>query len=289
MKRFLLRFVDKLYGINRIIFLVVLLLICTVSICVAVYIQFFDKYSETDPLMLGINVGVQKTDEEYEELKAGFNSLFTNTLTSSNENVPVVKMQIMKDVVYTNYEIKNEEAGRYNIDAKIPTINIDNEVAKEINQQIKNDFYDKISSIMNNTKSNSVYTVNYAAYINNEIVSVVIKANIKEGDTSERIIIKTYNYDIINKKKVSLDDLIALKGENKNNIQKKVRDDIKLAFNKVKDLQGLGYQMYQRDFNSNMYELDNTDVYFLTSDGYVYIIYSYGNQAYTNEVDIIIF
>ena len=289
MKRFLLRFVDKLYGLNRLVFFIALFLICTVAICCGLYIQFFYKYSETDPLMLGINAGVQRTEEEYDELKANFNQLFTNSIYSSGQSVAFEKNQVTKDIVYTNYEISNEEEGRYSIDAKIPTININTEVAKDINEQIKKDFYDKTSKIMNDTTKYYIYSVNYAAFQNNDILSIVIKASTKDGDTAERIIIKTYNYDIANKRKINLDDLIALKNENKSNIQRRVRDDIKLAFNKVKDLQELGYQMYQRDFNSKMYELDNTDVYFLTNDGYVYLVYSYGNQAYTNEVDITIF
>ena len=47
--------------------------------------------------------------------------------------------------------------------------------------------------------------------------------------------------------------------------------------------------MYERDLDSEMYLLDNTESYFLTQDGYVYLVYSYGNNEYTNVVDVIIF
>ena len=43
--------------------------------------------------------------------------------------------------------------------------------------------------------------------------------------------------------------------------------------------------MYERDLKSEMYKVDNTECYFLTQDGYVYVVYSYGNSDYTNVVD----
>ena len=47
--------------------------------------------------------------------------------------------------------------------------------------------------------------------------------------------------------------------------------------------------LYERDLSSDMYKVENAKTYFLTQDGYVYIVYAYGNSDYTNEMDIIIF
>ena len=38
-----------------------------------------------------------------------------------------------------------------------------------------------------------------------------------------------------------------------------------------------------------MYKIDNIKNYFLTDDGYVYIIFAYGENLDTNEIDIVIF
>ena len=40
---------------------------------------------------------------------------------------------------------------------------------------------------------------------------------------------------------------------------------------------------------SGVYKIENTENFFLTQDGYVYLVYAYGNNDYTNEMDIIIF
>lgn len=289
MERFIRRFVNKLYGKNKIIFFVSIAIICILSLCVGIYAEYFYQYAEIDPLMMGINIGVKRTQEEYDALKANFNSLFTNELYANIENVNVEKKQETKEVVYTNYDISNQEDGKYNINVKLPIININEDVANSINSKIKIDFYDKISDIMNNSKEYTIYNTSYVAYINKDILSIAIKSSIKEGSQSERIRIKTYNYSILAKKEVSLEDLIELKETTKKDVQKIIKEEIKVAYNNAKDLQSMGYPIYQRDLNNSMYNVENTNEYFVTQDGYVYVVYSYGNNAYTNEVDVVIF
>ena len=63
MKRAIRRFVSTLHGPKKWIFFIVLALVCIVAICMGIYTQFFYKYVDTDPLMLGINIGSKKTAE----------------------------------------------------------------------------------------------------------------------------------------------------------------------------------------------------------------------------------
>ena len=70
MKRAIRKFVSTLHGPKKYIFFIVLALVCIVALCLGIYTQFFYKYSDTDPLMLGINIGSQKTAEEIAILKA---------------------------------------------------------------------------------------------------------------------------------------------------------------------------------------------------------------------------
>lgn len=290
MKRFIIRFVNKLYGKNQVIFLVTISIICILSLCVGIYAEYFYKYSDTDPLMIGINVGSKKTQEEYDALKASFNMLFTNEfINNSTEKLDVQKIQVTKELVYTNYDINSEEEGRYSINVKIPVLNIDKSVSKQLNSKIKADFYDKISTIMNNNSEYTVYNVSYIAYINQDILSIAVKSSTKEGDKSERVIIKTYNYGIPSDEEIDLREVMRLKETNEGELQKTIKNEIKIANNNAKALQDLGYQIYQRDINNNIYKIDQTDTFLLTQEGYVYLIYSYGNNAYTNEVDVVVF
>ena len=53
--------------------------------------------------------------------------------------------------------------------------------------------------------------------------------------------------------------------------------------------EGIQNDLHERDLENPIYQVDNTTTFFLTQDGYVYIVYAYGNYDYTNEMDVIIF
>ena len=46
---------------------------------------------------------------------------------------------------------------------------------------------------------------------------------------------------------------------------------------------------YQRDIGNNQYLLENIDTYFIDQNDYLYIVFAYGNQNYTSEMDLVIF
>ena len=65
---------------------------------------------------------------------------------------------------------------KYEIQICIPTINIKNEKALDINKQIASVFYEKANSIIENSEDEesegkSIYTVSYTAYLNENILS----------------------------------------------------------------------------------------------------------------------
>jgi len=289
MKRTMRRFVSKLTGRNKYIFFIVLILICIVALSLGIYGQFFYKYSDTDPLMIGINIGAKKTAEEYDLLESNFNELFTNSLKINSEDVSVEKLELEKDIVYTAYNLVNDDETYYSVDAQIPVINIDTDVIKKLNSEIKDTYYNKANSIMRQTEGNTIYKVAYAGYINSDIVSIAIKETIKEQGKSEKVSIKTYTYSMAAEKLITLDDLIALKETTKEVVQVSINDEIKKAYDNAKIIAAEYGTLYERDLNSDMYKIESADTYFLTDDGYVYIVYAYGNKDYTNEMDIVIF
>ena len=127
-----------------------------------------------------------------------------------------------------------------------------------------------------------VYNVTYAAYINEDILSVAIKASLKEGNKSEKVYIKTYNYSLTGEKLLSLKDLITLKKDTVENIQSRITSEIKTAYTNAKIIAAEYGNLYERDVEGDMYKVENATTFFLTDDGYV-------NNDYTNEMDIVIF
>lgn len=291
MRRAIRRFVGSLTGTKRYMFLIGLLLVCVVALCIGVYIQFFYKYSDTDPFMIGINIGAKKTEEEIAVLKADFNSLFTNSITVQTSN-PITANRIElnnQNYVYTVYNLVNEDENFYSVNAQIPMINLNSKKVKEINAQIKTEFYDIANSIMRKKEGYTIYTVSYVAYINEDVLSLVIKSSLKEQNKAEKVTVRTYNYSIADEKLYTLEELIKYKGTTVDEVQSTIDKDIRTAYNNAKIIAETYGNLYERDLSNSMYKIDHTDTFFLTQDGYVYIIYAYGNKDYTNEMDLIIF
>ena len=282
------RFVSSLTGAKRHVFLVVIILICMISLCVGIYGQFFYKYADIDPLMIGINVSSKKTAEELYVLKSNFNNLFTNEVING-ENVRVDKINPQNEIVYAAYELVDKDENYFDVNAKIPIINIDTPEATNINSEIIQEFWSVANNIMRKKEGTSVYTVNYVAFINNEVLSLVIKSSLKEESKPEKVVVKTYNYSIEEERKISLSEMIKAKGTTKDQVQNTINQDIKTAYNNAKVIAEEYGVLYERDLNDEMYKVENTENFFLTQDGFVYIIYAYGNEDYTNEMDIIIF
>ena len=289
MNRAIRKFVGSLTGANRYIFFIVLFLVCVIALCIGIYGQFFYKYADTDPLMIGINIGSRKTAEEIAVLKSNFNNLFTNTLIIKSENVRVDKIEPSNAIVYTCYEFHDKDENFSDVNADIPIININSEAAQAINSDIISEFHNTAKNIMRKKEGKTIYSVSYAAFINNEIVSLVIKSSLKEEGKAEKVVVKTYNYSIPEERNVSLKEMIDAKEFTVAEVQDIINQDIKTAYNNAKIIAAEYGTLYERDLSSDIYKVANVDNFFLTQDGYVYIVYAYGNNDYTNEMDLIIF
>ncbi len=290
MMRSVRRFFDSLHGIKKYLFFVVLILICIVALCLGIYAQFFYKYSDTDAFMIGINIGSQKNAEEIDALKSNFNSLFTNNLIGENENPGIERAKTENNnLVFTTYNLVNEDENYYSVNAQIPFLNIESEKAKEINSEIKSEFYDIANNVMRRTEGHTIYTVSYASFINKDIISIAIKSSLKEEGKSEKLCVRTYNYSMSEERLLPLKDLIKLKETTVDKVQNTINNDIKIAYNNARIIAEEFGNLYERDLSSDIYKVENTSTFFLTQDGYVYIVYAYGNNDYTNEMDVIIF
>ena len=100
----------------------------------------------------------------------------------------------------------------------------------------------------------------------------------KNGTNPQRRIIQTYNYDI------EKDKLL-----NKEEIEKTVQEEIKKVNNQMKNINNQGYNVYLRDEDSEIYKIENTSNFFLGKNNYLYLVYAYGNNNYTSEMDLVIF
>lgn len=266
---------------KQLIILIAILLVCSIAIAIGVYAQI-------------TNSKITKTEEEkqqanYEDLKNNFDSIFTNTINKEG-SAKIENSNInYDDIIETKYDINEKKETKYNIVAKIPLFKKETETTKRINEEIFNTFGKKIVDIVKNNKAYTVYNLGYVGYINDNILSLVIKCTLKEGTTAQRTIIQTYNYNINEDKLVTLEDIIQNKNLDKEKMQKQITEEITKLSNQNASFANQGYNVYVRNPNNDIYKLENTLNFFLGKNKTLYLVYAYGNNDYTSETDLVIF
>lgn len=263
---------------------------CLFAIIAGVYAQFIEK-SPTKPVTPSDENSLV-SQKDAETIKEEFNSLFINSINLNGADITgIAKIKPAEEIVYSAYDIqKSEEA--YEININIPVVNIKSDVASSFNSTTQVIFANKASDILRktDTTSKTIYSIDYVAYINGDILSVVIRSTLKEGENAQRVIVQTYNYNLSTNTKVTLNDMITRKSLNRSDVEAKIKEVIKQADDEAKAIQNMGYNTtFSRDLTSNMYTVDNSGTFFLDGDGKLYIIYAYGNQNFTSEMDIVLF
>ncbi len=267
---------------------ILLSLICLMSL---VYVEISSNTSiveildtsEAEAKALG-----NKTNEEIEALKNIINSKFHNNIEKSSVSSNIKKIDNTKDIVCTALDTKESKPGSYEINVVLPVINIDSEITKEYNKEIENVFKAKLDSVLETENKDIAYSTEYVASVNNNILSLMIKSNLKEGsNNAQRTIIQTYNYDINKDKELTLKDVLKTNNLEEETIKSTIRAEIEKSQKRVNEFKELGYSIYSRNPNSSIYEIKNSKEFYCTSNT-LYIIYAYGNEDFTSEMDVVV-
>lgn len=275
-------------SIGRIIIFVIIAIVCVVAIFEAVYVVIFS----VDGTLENVTTSVTNTVEvdEKEVLKDNFQTIFKNDIVSNVDTVSIQKKDNKYDLVYVSYNKVEKDVGKYDLDVQIPHINLDSTEIDNINNEIDKIFKSKAEAVIdeNSNSENVVYSIKYRAYVNNEILSLVIECTLKEGSNAQRILMKTYNYNMQTKKVLDIDDFAELKLLTKNIIERKIKDEINSQISMEKSLAEAGYSVFNRYPESDMYKYENLNNIFMDEKGNLYIIFAYGNTNNTSELDLVI-
>ena len=264
---------------NKVMISIILItLICAISIAIGVFAQVTNRKV--------ITRGNNNTNTNtLDKLKDGFEEIFTNEINTQNAANKEINYN---EIIYTAYDISDEKPS-YNIQAKIPLFKIENNTTKEINKEIYDLFVPAIINIAKNATELTTFNLDYTVYVNNNILSLVIRCIYKDGTNPQREIIKTYNYNLENQELMNIDSILNYKQLNKENVQKEIIKEIEKEIEQYKNVNDLGYPVYNRNIEDKMYKIENTQIFFIGSDNYLYIVYAYGNNNYTKDIDLIIF
>lgn len=263
-----------------------IMIVCIIAIVEALYYVMNPNIQDKEDVAENSLSNTGITDMS---LVDNFDDVFQNSFKNTNTSEEAEKIEADKDYIYTSYEKAEVNSGNYEIDVKIPMININSEEIKSYNEDIKQVFQDKAESILNGGSNRSIYSVDYEAFLNNNILSIVIRSTLKEGSNPQRVIIQTYCYNIKEMKKVEFSDIMTLKNLDTNTVQEKIRKQIQGKQEEAKALQQLGYSVYIRDLRSDRYDVENISNFFIDENNNVYVIYAYGNSSNTDVTDIVIF
>ena len=172
---------------------ILIAIICIVGIGMALYMQYFQDEK------LGVIFGITDSEEEdkYNDLKNNFNNIFTNDV----ENMQDGKLNMQKinqnfDIVATRYKYSKQTEDT-TLEVTIPNINIKSDLITEFNEHVKNTYKEQVDKCKASNEG-YIYNVKYKAYIQENILSLIIYAELKEGSNNQRLMIETYNYDIVN-------------------------------------------------------------------------------------------
>ena len=229
-------------------------------------------------------------EDEYNELKSDFNTIFTNQVDNlQTENINIKKINTDYDIIVTAFNREKEEEN-CSINASIPYINIDDSLIRQFNKHLNQGYKEKAERLMNQISSmNIIYSVEYKAYIQNNILSLVIRSEYKEGDKSQKVELETFNYNLAEKREITIDEILILKNITQEYATNKIRNEIKKIQEQNQPLINEGYPFYERDYNADRYDISNSKYFLYGKDGMLYVIYPYGNEDDTSEMDIVIF
>ena len=273
------------FGVRHVVY-IIMITICVIAIGFGVYMQFFQDEK------LGVILGITKEEEDTElnNLKDNFFNIFSNNIDVLEAyDGKITKIKEDMEVVVTAYT-KEEQGENYSINLKIPYFNVKSEEAVKINKEIQSTFVNKVESVSSSKSENSIiYNVKYKAYIHKNILSLAILSELKEENSNQRIIIQTYNYNLSENKLVTIGEIIQNKNIDVTQANKNIKETIDSSQSENIKLKELGYEVDLRNSDSEEYKIQNADQFFIGENGYLYIVYPYGNKEFTSEMDLIIF
>ncbi len=231
----------------------------------------------------------QVSQTDYMKNLEKFNRLFDNEVNyMSDNNYKVTKLDESKEIIYIGYQKIDKKLNDYDLNINIPYINIKDDTIEEFNNEIQSTFEKKAKSVLNIKNNDIIYEVDYSAYITNNILSLVIKSTLKEGNSPQREIVQTYNYNLTSHKECTIQDLLELRNITKQQANQQIREVIKEVEQKVEAYNKMGYNIYSRNIDDDKYTINNVTEYFIGEDNKIYVIFAYGNESNTTETDVVI-
>jgi hypothetical protein len=278
----------------RYILYAVIVAICIIALFVGVYGVIFKDASKTNITTGNEDNETANQVQTAEEVKNGFKDLFTNEFFKSNfDDSKVQKADPDKEIVYDAVTSTDKKANYYELNVHIPFININSDLANQYNEYTQSQFVQYANNLVSKETPGdyTIYNVSFTSYINNDVLSVAILAEIKVGNEQQRTMVKTYNYNLTTNKEVTISEILDNRGIDSTVVNKKINSTVQEAKEQEEAMIDSGYnEIYQRDLQSDIYDVKRVTDFFQGPNGELYIIYAYGNTSdiATSEMDVVV-
>ena len=278
----------------RYILYAVIVAICIIALFVGVYGVIFKDASKTNITTGNEDNETANQVQTAEEVKNGFKDLFTNEFFKSNfDDSKVQKADPDKEIVYDDVTSTDKKANYYELNIHIPFININSDLANQYNEYTQSQFVQYANNLVSKETPGdyTIYNVSFTSYINNDVLSVAILAEIKVGNEQQRTMVKTYNYNLTTNKEVTISEILDNRGIDSTVVNKKINSTVQEAKEQEEAMIDSGYnEIYQRDLQSDIYDVKRVTDFFQGPNGELYIIYAYGNTSdiATSEMDVVV-
>ena len=278
----------------RYILYAVIVAICIIALFVGVYGVIFKDASKTNITTGNEDNETANQVQTAEEVKNGFKDLLTNEFFKSNfDDSKVQKADPDKEIVYDAVTSTDKKANYYELNVHIPFININSDLANQYNEYTQSQFVQYANNLVSKETPGdyTIYNVSFTSYINNDVLSVAILAEIKVGNEQQRTMVKTYNYNLTTNKEVTISEILDNRGIDSTVVNKKINSTVQEAKEQEEAMIDSGYnEIYQRDLQSDIYDVKRVTDFFQGPNGELYIIYAYGNTSdiATSEMDVVV-
>ena len=241
----------------RYILYAVIVAICIIALFVGVYGVIFKDASKTNITTGNEDNETANQVQTAEEVKNGFKDLFTNEFFKSNfDDSKVQKADPDKEIVYDAVTSTDKKANYYELNVHIPFININSDLANQYNEYTQSQFVQYANNLVSKETPGdyTIYNVSFTSYINNDVLSVAILAEIKVGNEQQRTMVKTYNYNLTTNKEVTISEILDNRGIDSTVVNKKINSTVQEAKEQEEAMIDSGYnEIYQRDLQSDIY------------------------------------
>lgn len=253
--------------------------------------QGIKKMDDSKPMVYDAIQFNQSVDNKYDfDIHIPQINIDSDLARKYNNMTQEIFLNKLNEVLAKAEEEENKNQNTVENEVEVPSENTifnSGDDEKEENKTTENTVINETEEQESDDLKFTMCNISFTAYVNNNILSVAILEKIKEGDSAQRNLVQTYNYNLETNEEVKIDDILKLRGLEEDAVKNKIDEEINKMIEDSTVMEASGYKIYKRDIDSDLYKVENAGIFIQGPNGELYIIYPYGNVEDTSALDVV--